>query len=274
MFILSFTIGGIGQDMLDLSARSYDSEIAMQEQQQELQQKIQAEVTDKVTDFTTENAGLMLGISALLSLMAFSLMYAARRQPFFTATRLDAPPRPADALFGACAGFSSYSIIMLAIGILANFESFAAELERYESQMAFAMPDGNLIQSIIGIGIIAPIVEEVMFRGMVTHELGTVFPAKFVIAAQGVMFGIYHMNIIQGMYAVPLGILFGFCAYKSRSIWPAIAGHIAMNTVSLVLSTPEASGALDSQPAIILLFIAMSLAMFVCSVRYFASRKA
>jgi membrane protease YdiL (CAAX protease family) len=263
MLALTLTAGGVGTDLIDasLSVAANNGNF----------EALQNSIAEEMMAFLQKNAGIMLSISALISLMVFSLIYSARRQPFFSITRLNARPELPDAIFGVCAGLSSHAIIVLAIGLLATSDMFAAKMQEYESQMAFAVPDGNMLASLLGIGIIVPIVEEIMFRGMVSHELKPVFRALPAIAIQGALFGIYHMNLIQGLYAAPLGIFFGYIAYKSRSIWPAVAAHIAMNSLSLILSTPTVSGAMQ-QPLAVLLFMGVSAIMIAFSLAYFIKK--
>ncbi|MDR1061165.1 MAG: CPBP family intramembrane metalloprotease [Clostridiales bacterium] len=263
MLALTFTVGGVGSDALNaaLSAGEGGFDPAA----------FSAGTAEKTAEFMSKNSGIMLSISALISLLIFSAIYSSRKLPFFSATRLDARPLLPDAIFGACAGFSSYAIIMLALSLIAASGAFASQLQDYEAQMAFAVPNGNLALSILGIGIITPIVEEIMFRGMITRELETIMSPKLAIVVQGAVFGLYHVQPIQILYAIPLGIYFGFCAYKSRSLWPAVAGHIAMNTLSLVLSA-SAAGSGAEAPDALLLFMGVSIIMFVFTLAYFIRR--
>jgi membrane protease YdiL (CAAX protease family) len=53
---------------------------------------------------------------------------------------------------------------------------------------------------------------------------------------QAVLFGIYHMNLIQGVYAFVLGIILGFTAEYFHSIWAAILLHACVNGSAEVLS--------------------------------------
>ncbi|VYU50191.1 CPBP family intramembrane metalloprotease [Clostridium tertium] len=95
---------------------------------------------------------------------------------------------------------------------------------------------GSIVVSIITIGIIAPIAEEFLFRGVVFNTLRKRFSPAWTIGLQGVFFGIYHMNLIQGTYATLLGVIFGYVTYKTRSIWPAIIMHIVNNSMSFILN--------------------------------------
>lgn len=46
---------------------------------------------------------------------------------------------------------------------------------------------------------------------------------------QALLFGVFHMNMIQGVYAFVVGIVLGFICEKSRSIYPSMLFHILFN---------------------------------------------
>ena len=89
---------------------------------------------------------------------------------------------------------------------------------------------------LLGIGILGPIVEEILFRGLVFNELRKNMPVALAVVLQGLAFGAYHMNWTQFLYAAPLGILFGLVYLWTRSIWSTILVHIFFNTTGVVIA--------------------------------------
>lgn len=92
------------------------------------------------------------------------------------------------------------------------------------------------VVSMLATVILAPIVEEIMFRG-VTMRLAGKAGAGFLVAnlIQAVAFGIYHFNLVQGIYATVLGLVLGYVAYKYDSIYPSILLHLAYNLAATLL---------------------------------------
>ena len=86
---------------------------------------------------------------------------------------------------------------------------------------------------VIGVGIVAPITEELIFRGFVYSKLKYSFPIWAAILIQAFLFGIVHGNLIQFSYAFIIGIILGILVYKSKSIYPAIILHVINNTISI-----------------------------------------
>ena len=95
--------------------------------------------------------------------------------------------------------------------------------------------NGNLILTIISVGIIAPFVEEFIFRGVIFKILNKNISALWSIIIQAILFGVFHLNLIQGGYASLMGILFGYVTYKTKSIWPAIVMHISNNVFACII---------------------------------------
>lgn len=79
------------------------------------------------------------------------------------------------------------------------------------------------------VGIAAPIVEEIIFRGMVMRGLEP-YGKRFAILASALLFGAFHGNPIQWPYAVLVGLVLGYTAME-YSIWWAMVLHMANNLV-------------------------------------------
>ena len=79
------------------------------------------------------------------------------------------------------------------------------------------------------IGLIGPICEEVMFRGVLMKELKP-FGRNFAIVTSALLFGLFHGDVVQGAFAFLMGLLLGFVAMEYSLVW-AIALHIFNNAI-------------------------------------------
>jgi len=95
------------------------------------------------------------------------------------------------------------------------------------------MENTSALILIIGVGLIAPIVEELIFRGFIFYRLKNAFSIWSAIIIQAIFFAVFHGNIIQMSYAFFIGIILGILVYKSNSLYPAIILHILNNTMSI-----------------------------------------
>ncbi|MFK8022806.1 MAG: lysostaphin resistance A-like protein [Ilumatobacter sp.] len=84
--------------------------------------------------------------------------------------------------------------------------------------------------------VAAPLVEELVFRGIVMRSLLSKMPAVPAIALQGVLFGVAHVDPVRGVGNVGLaivlsvvGIAFGAAAFWLRRVGPTIVAHAIFN---------------------------------------------
>ena len=59
--------------------------------------------------------------------------------------------------------------------------------------------ESNIFLTILVVGIVAPFAEELLFRGIIYKTLSKSMSIPAVIIIQGVLFGVYHMNLVQGI---------------------------------------------------------------------------
>jgi uncharacterized protein len=130
-------------------------------------------------------------------------------------------------------------IIIMALGLNVLLQSILIQLpieemfpEYIETMEAIAGGGQNELLVLIGVGILIPIFEEILFRGMIFNELNKHLNIKAVVIIQGILFGIFHWNLLQGAYAAVLGIILGLICVWVGSIWAPIIAHVIFNTAS------------------------------------------
>lgn len=111
----------------------------------------------------------------------------------------------------------------------------AGQLEDYEKLSGSFTPETGLAFLIIGISVMAPVTEELLFRGIVQGELRKAMPEPVAIVLQAVLFAVYHIQPVQASYALIPGLLLGIAYAWSRSIWVPIAMHMGFNLLGSIL---------------------------------------
>jgi membrane protease YdiL (CAAX protease family) len=107
----------------------------------------------------------------------------------------------------------------------------------------------NLL-GVFSISILAPLLEEVLFRGAIQGYLMRHFKKPWVaIIISALIFGIYHMNPVQVVYATLLGIVLGWIYYRTGNLLSVIVGHILNNSMA-TFSMLFLSDAMDSDVAV------------------------
>ena len=81
---------------------------------------------------------------------------------------------------------------------------------------------------------IAPILEELIFRGLILNSL-KIYGKWFAIIISSILFGILHINFIQTFNAFVMGIILGTIAIKTNSLIPSILIHILNNGWKVII---------------------------------------
>lgn len=110
-------------------------------------------------------------------------------------------------------------------------------LEVYEELLESAGLDNTItISMFIYSVILAPFCEELVFRGVTLRQAKKCLPFWAANLFQAFLFGVFHMNMIQGIYAFCLGLILGYICEKSGSIYNSILLHLLFNFWGTILS--------------------------------------
>lgn len=102
--------------------------------------------------------------------------------------------------------------------------------------------------------VIAPLAEELLFRGTVLHKTGEFAPKWLAILLSALAFGIYHGNLQQGIYAFLCGCVIAWVFVVTDSFWMAVLFHAVANlVVNLAYEFETIRNVVYSLPMIIIL---------------------
>ena len=131
--------------------------------------------------------------------------------------------------------------LIVASMAVANLSCEFLNLPDYTQATSYAM--SRNVFGIISITIMAPLVEELLFRGAIQGHLTKigVKPLPAILASSAI-FGIIHMNPTQILFAFAIGLIFGWLYYRTGSLVPGIVGHFINNslaTIQMAMTTQE-----------------------------------
>ncbi len=120
--------------------------------------------------------------------------------------------------------------------VVAIVEKLIPNIAHSFDETAKAIYGANITIQIITAVILGPIVEELIFRGLMYIRLKRMFGAGVAAFVTGVIFGVYHGNVSQGIYAFifSYGAIFIYERYKK--IYAPIIMHMVANGVSVLVS--------------------------------------
>lgn len=104
---------------------------------------------------------------------------------------------------------------------------------RYNEIAQNSYENQNWLLLVICVGILSSFGEELVFRGLIYQRAKTYFGTGWAIGISAALFGIYHGNAIQFLYAVVLGIFFAVLMEHTGSFWAPVTAHIATNIFSI-----------------------------------------
>lgn len=140
--------------------------------------------------------------------------------------------------------------------VLDNF--FPKTAEAYSSSVS------SLIEitpyKLFRVCVMFPIIEELVFRLLLLGTLKKVLPFMAANVIQAVVFGIYHGNIVQGIYAFLLGLFIGYLYFTFGGVGYTIVFHMFINFAGMFLD--RVMGGISSK-AIQAVIAIVSLAIIV-----------
>jgi membrane protease YdiL (CAAX protease family) len=91
--------------------------------------------------------------------------------------------------------------------------------------------EGNLALATLGLVVLPPLVEEVVFRGVLLERFSVKWRVGVAVVLSAVFFGILHADPVgAGMFGLITGLLY----LRTGSLWPGIIIHFVNNLVALV----------------------------------------
>lgn len=188
--------------------------------------------TIEATEFITRNTLLITLISAVLSFIVFILIWNKERKDLTSKTKKFTPLNIISVILFGMALNILLTVILGITGLYKYFPSYDAVNE--------ALKSGSFIIRFITLGIAAPVVEELCFRGLVFNRLKNGnMPVVLAMILSSLAFGIIHLNLLQGMYAFVLGMAIVIIYNKFKTIWAPILIHMSFNMISVFMSDME-----------------------------------
>jgi uncharacterized protein len=120
--------------------------------------------------------------------------------------------------------------------ILALLDKSSSDLEGPARDLTDRADDPlGVVLLILIVGVGAPIIEEIFYRGLLQRSLiKRGLPAGLAIGITSVVFGASHFEALQLPGLVLAGAVFGVLAHRAGRLGPAIAAHVAFNMLTVV----------------------------------------
>jgi len=135
------------------------------------------------------------------------------------------------AVAAVVAGIFAHGVV---VNILELLNPAAELMQEYDSKMQW-VGEGNVYLLLSVLLLVAPVVEEIVFRGVLVSSLQKVITPLGALFVTSLLFAFAHGNIIQFWYSFALGLLLAFIKIRSGSLWNCIFMHIAFNASNIFI---------------------------------------
>jgi len=105
-------------------------------------------------------------------------------------------------------------------------------VERFDLARLFVGPVAEQVGFALAASVVAPICEEVAFRGHLASAFHSRHRPAIAIGATALLFALFHLDPLRGPSLLILGALYGWLAWRTGSIWPAVVAHAANNGIA------------------------------------------
>lgn len=136
----------------------------------------------------------------------------------------------------AIAGFLAYFILTLVVGIVARLLIPGADYDQ-DQDIGFnqLVTNWQFILTFVSLVVVAPIAEELIFRGYLLGKLLRHVPVWLAIVLSAALFAVAHGQFNVALDTFALGIVLAFVRVKSGSVWPSVLIHAIKNAVAFYL---------------------------------------
>lgn len=183
---------------------------------------------NKLSDLFNNNnnaVSIVSLISKIFTLIIFVILYS--KSIFKSKSRFNFKPQ-----------ILLYYIPPIILGIVSNYLVNIIKIVYNDKEYIRSQTIINsqpILMIVITTILISPLLEEIVFRGVLFEEIRNNIDSKYAIIISAILFAIIHGNITQGIYALIVGLYLGYLKSKFDNIIIPITVHILMNIVALVM---------------------------------------
>lgn len=160
----------------------------------------------------------------LLGLPVFLIVLSgAPAQP--RAKRLRVRPRDFLGLLVICLGVM-YLANLVTLGFVAGIERLSGRT--FTNPLTEVTGSSDLLATLLFGAGVAPVMEELLFRGAVLRRLRP-YGEDLAVFGSAFLFGMFHANYYQILYAFAVGCVLAYVALRTRGVLASILLHVAVN---------------------------------------------
>lgn len=189
-------------------------------------------LTAKVMDVVMPQAMTLTLISSILTLLILGLVFLIRKKNFLEETSIRS--MPVSGIVPVALAAVGFNIVVSKLLQIIPFPESWIESYQQNSSMIGA---GNMAVAWIATVIVAPILEEIVFRGLIYTRLKQGMAAVAAAVIASLLFALSHGTIVWGIYTFLLSMILIWTFERFQSLTANICFHFFFNLTGMVLSS-------------------------------------
>ena len=190
-----------------------------------------AEITRMITEKILEQSMTMTLISGILALLTYWIVFLVRKKKF--AQEVNLRKIPAKGILAVLLMGITFNIVISTL--LATIPFPDTWMQNYQ-QNSSVLTGGNEVISFLATVFMAPVLEEIVFRGLIYDRLKKGMPAVVAAIISSLAFGLMHGTIIWMMYAFVLGVVLVIVFERFHSLLANMLLHFGFNLTGMCLN--------------------------------------
>lgn len=229
------------------------------EEYYELVQKLTIEAQPAMLEAAyAVDVNMISAVSSAVTIVALLVLAKFKKRKFSDHTSLYFTPLKNPRIWAAIpAAISLQSVVIFIINIIPFPESV---LESYNALYSF-IGESPLWLEILSVVVLAPIVEELVFRGCIHSRLRRSMKPLTAAIISAFIFGVAHGHIISATYAFILGLVLTYLYEKYNSVIVSIIFHMAFNASNYIpIMTAD-----TTVPEMLIIVITSAIVFAICA---------
>jgi len=123
--------------------------------------------------------------------------------------------------------------MVLTVAVSVAVSQIGPEPQGVKEAMKIAREPAALLLSLAVFAGLAPLAEELVFRGLLYGWLAGRWGAGVAVIVSSIAFAAAHVELAHVVLVLPLGLVFGLLRWRTGSLWPSLAAHMANNGLAV-----------------------------------------
>ncbi len=206
-------------------------------------------------DTLRENSTSALNVIQSTSMLAGTLFLLPRFLQEKIPTRAQKLPNVIAAAIWAVA-------LSVGLNVLFDLLKLTASDAAYR-EVAKSQYNVSLTLGLILFGVISPLTEEVLFRGLIYGRMRRFFSLPVSMVVSSFLFGAYHGNLLQGVYGFLLGLMMVYLYEKTQHFAMPVMTHAVANMSVFMLTYDGSVIKKEQEPLIFAICSAVAIASYL-----------